>query len=85
MNFQALITYVHDSINFDRIIDLNKRTNHLAFEFVGQHTWATFLNQMGSFSFVTIPVFVEMVAYVKKQCEKNYWSAYYKITKLIPN
>jgi hypothetical protein len=57
MNFQASITYVHDSINLCRIIDLNRRTNHLAFEFVGQHTWATFLNQMGSSSFVTRPVF----------------------------
>jgi hypothetical protein len=70
MNFQPLINYVHDRINLCRITYLNRRTNHLAFEFVGQHTWVTFLDQMRSSSFVTRHVLVELVTYVKKQCEK---------------
>jgi hypothetical protein len=42
----------------------------LAFEFVGQHIWATFKNQMGASGFVTRPIFVEMVAFVKRLYEK---------------
>jgi hypothetical protein len=48
---------------------LNIGIDHLAFEFVGQHIWATFLDQMGAFGFVTRLIFVEMVAFVKKQCQ----------------
>jgi hypothetical protein len=44
MNFQALTNWVHESTNFHRIIYLNIGPNHLAFEFVGQHIWVTFVN-----------------------------------------
>jgi hypothetical protein len=44
MNFQALINCVHESINFHWITYLNIGPNHLAFEFVGQHIWATFVD-----------------------------------------
>ncbi len=42
MDFQTLIDYAHESINFHYIIDLNTSTDHLAFEFASQHIWATF-------------------------------------------
>jgi hypothetical protein len=70
MNFQYLINFVHENINLYWITNLNTKTNHLAFEFVGQHIWATFLNQMGASNFVTKRDFVEMVASMKKQCEE---------------
>ncbi len=37
----------------------------MAFEFVGQHIWATFVDQMGTFGFVTRFVFAKIVAFVK--------------------
>jgi hypothetical protein len=43
-NFKALINIAHDSISLRWIIDLNTNINHLAFEFVSQHIWATFTN-----------------------------------------
>jgi hypothetical protein len=43
----------------------------ISFEFANQHIWATFKNQMGAFGFVTRLVFVEMVPYVKRQCEET--------------
>jgi hypothetical protein len=70
MNFQTLINCTHDNINICWIINLNSRTNHLAFEFVGQHIWATFLDQMGASNFVRRHDFVEMVASMKRQCEE---------------
>jgi hypothetical protein len=44
MNFQALINCVHESINFHWITYLNIKPYHLAFEFVGEHIWATFVD-----------------------------------------
>jgi hypothetical protein len=43
-NFTALINSVHESINFHWITNLNTRIDHLAFEFTGQHMWATSLD-----------------------------------------
>ncbi len=51
MNFYALIMLMNQSINLCQIIDSNTKTDHLAFVFVYQHIWATFL-QMGASSFV---------------------------------
>jgi hypothetical protein len=41
INFKALINIAHDNINLCWILDLNTCIDHLAFEFVGQHIWAT--------------------------------------------
>jgi hypothetical protein len=46
-------------------MDLNIRTYHLSFEFVGYHVWATHVDQMGASSFVTKYVYEEVVAFVK--------------------
>jgi hypothetical protein len=43
-NFHALIDFVHESISFWWIINLNIRTNHRAFEFAKQHAQATYVN-----------------------------------------
>ncbi len=67
MNFQPLIDCAHESINLHWIIDMNTKTYHLAFEFAGQHIWATFLDQMGESGFVTKLVFAELVASMKRQ------------------
>jgi hypothetical protein len=66
MNFQSLIDCAHASINRRWIIDLDIRTDHLVFEFVGQHIRATFVDQMGAFGFVTRLVFAKNVAFVKR-------------------
>jgi hypothetical protein len=39
--------------------------DHIAFEFVGQHVWATSLDQIGTLIFVTREVHGDVVAYVK--------------------
>jgi hypothetical protein len=49
---------------------LNIGIDHLAFEFVGQHMWATSLNQIGASIFVTGEVYGDVVAYVKQPCQK---------------
>jgi hypothetical protein len=67
-NFHALINSTHESINLQWITDLNKRTDHLTFEFVRQHVWATFVDQIGAYGFVTRHVFEKVVAFVKRQC-----------------
>jgi hypothetical protein len=64
-NFHALINFAHESINLRWITNPNTRTNHLAFEFVGQHVWATYANQIGAFGFVTRHVYEKVVASVK--------------------
>ncbi len=43
-NFTILINIIHENSNFHWIKDLNTTIDHLAFEFVGQHMWATSLN-----------------------------------------
>jgi hypothetical protein len=70
MNFQTLINCAHENINLCWITNLNTKTNDLAFEFVSQHIWATFLDQMGASNFVTRHDFVKMVASMKKQYEE---------------
>jgi len=44
INFKALINIAHDNINLRWIIDLNTCIDHLVFEFVSQHIWATSTN-----------------------------------------
>ncbi len=66
INFQALINCVHQRINFYWIINLNTITNYLAFEFVGQHIWVTFVNQMEAYGFVTKPIYAKVMAFVKR-------------------
>ncbi len=64
-NFKALINITHDNINLCRIIDLNTDIDHLAFEFVGQHIWATSTNHIGALVFVTRDIYGDVVACVK--------------------
>jgi len=64
-NFHALINSTHENISLQWIINLNIKIDHLAFEFVGHHVWATYVDQIGAFSFVTKHVYEEVVAFVK--------------------
>ncbi len=66
MNFQALIDCAHENINLCWITDLDIRIDHLAFEFVGQHIWATFLDKMGASGFVTKLVFAKKFGVYEK-------------------
>jgi hypothetical protein len=43
-NFHALINFAHENISLQWIIYLNKGTYHLAFDFVKQHVWATYVD-----------------------------------------
>jgi hypothetical protein len=70
-NFTTLINTSHESINFYCITNLNARTDHLAFEFVGQHMWATSLDQIGASIFGTREIYGEVVACVKQQCQET--------------
>jgi hypothetical protein len=42
----------------------------LAFKFVGQHIWATFLDQIRASIFVTREIYGDVVACMNQQCEK---------------
>jgi len=67
-NFHALINFAHESISLQWITNLNKGIDHLAFKFVKQHVWATYVDQIGAYGFVTRHVFEKVVAFVKQQC-----------------
>jgi hypothetical protein len=41
INFKAFVNIALDNISLCWIINLNTCIDHLAFEFVGQHIWAT--------------------------------------------
>jgi hypothetical protein len=73
MNFQPLIDCAHESINICWITNLNTKTYHLAFEFVGQHILATFLDQMGESSFVTRLVFCRNGGIREKIMRRSCW------------
>jgi hypothetical protein len=64
-NFHVFINFAHENISIQWIIDLNKRIDHLAFEFVKQHVWATYVDQIGAYGFVTKHVYEKVVAFVK--------------------
>jgi hypothetical protein len=66
--FHALINSAHENISLQWITNLNIRINHLTFEFVGQHVWATYVNQIGAYGFVTKHVYEKVVAFVKRKC-----------------
>ncbi len=40
-NLKALINSAHENINLHWITNLNMCIDHMGFEFVGQHIWAT--------------------------------------------
>ncbi len=42
----------------------------MAFEFVGQHSWATFAYQIGAHVFVKRDIYGDVVASMKQQCQK---------------
>jgi hypothetical protein len=67
-NFHALINSTHESINLRWITNLNTGINHLAFEFVGQHVWATYVNQIGASGFMTKHVYEKVVTSMKRKC-----------------
>jgi hypothetical protein len=67
-NFTTLFNTGYESISLCWIINLNTRIDHLVFEFVGQHMWATSLDQIGASIFVTREIYGKVVAFVKQQC-----------------
>jgi hypothetical protein len=69
INFKALINSTHDNINLHWITNLNMCIDHLGFEFVGQHIWATFTYHICAPIFVTRDIYGD-VASVKWQCQK---------------
>jgi hypothetical protein len=69
-NFKVLINTAHDNISLRWIIDLNTCIDYLAFEFVSQHIWATFINHIGALVFVTRDVYGDVVASMKQQCQE---------------
>jgi hypothetical protein len=64
-SFHALINFVHENITICWVIDMNIGTFNLVFEFAWQHIWATFVDQMGTFGFVTRHVYEKGMAFVK--------------------
>ncbi len=46
-------------------MDMKIGTFHLIFEFAWQHIWVTFVDQMGTFGFVTRHAYEEGMAFVK--------------------
>jgi hypothetical protein len=69
-NFHALINFVHENITICWVVDVNIGTFHLVFEFVERHIRATFVDQMGTTSFVTRHAYEKGMAFVKCQCTK---------------
>jgi hypothetical protein len=70
-NFLALVNFIYENICFHQITNLNIGINHLAFELVAQqHLGHIFVDWMGGFSYVTRPMFEEIIASVKQQCVK---------------
>jgi hypothetical protein len=63
-DFIALTNTIHESINLHWITNLNIQIDHLAYEFVGHHMWATSSDQIGASIFVTREIYVD-VAYAK--------------------
>ncbi len=61
-NFTILINTVNENVNFHWITSLSIGIDHLAFVFVGQHMWATFLDQIGASIFVTREKYGDVVA-----------------------
>jgi hypothetical protein len=61
-NFTILINTINENINFHWITYLNTAIDHFVFEFVGQHMWATFLDQIGASIFVTSEIYGDVAS-----------------------
>jgi hypothetical protein len=49
---------------------MNIGIDHVAFEFVGQHIWATSTYQIGAHVFVKRDIYGNVVTFMKRQCQK---------------
>jgi hypothetical protein len=61
-----LINTTLDNIHLRWITNMNIDIDHLAFEFVGQHIWATSIDWISALVFVTRDTYGDVVALVKR-------------------